>query len=129
MNVSAQLRRAPTRMATGAYILHSGITKLSGDDETAKEIHGAASGAYPVFEQVDRTLFLRGLGCGEIALGAALLLPIVPAALAGVGLAAFSGALLGLYWRTPGMHRHGSPLPTGEGKALAKDVWMAGIAA
>jgi hypothetical protein len=35
--------------------------------------------------------FTRLLAVGEITLGAALLLPIVPAAVAGAGLAAFSG--------------------------------------
>ena len=63
----------------------------------------------------------------EIALGAALLIPVVPAAVAGAGLVAFSGGLLGLYARTPGMRKQGTPLPTQQGTALAKDIWMAGI--
>jgi hypothetical protein len=63
----------------------------------------------------------------EIALGAALLIPVVPAFVAGAGLAAFSGGLLGLYAKTPGMRRPGTPLPTEQGIALAKDVWMTGI--
>ena len=63
----------------------------------------------------------------EITLGAALLLPVVPAAVAGAGLAAFSGGLLGLYARTPGMRKEGSPFPTQQGTPLAKDVWMMGI--
>jgi hypothetical protein len=46
---------------------------------------------------------------------------------AGAGLTAFSGGLLGLYARTPGMRKEGTPLPSPEGIALAKDVWMAGI--
>jgi hypothetical protein len=64
----------------------------------------------------------------EIALGSGLLLPVVPAAVAGAGLAAFSGGLHGLYARTPGMHQENSPRPTQQGTALAKDVWMMGIA-
>ena len=63
----------------------------------------------------------------EITLGAALLLPVVPAAVAGAGLAAFSGGLLGLYARTPGMRKEGTPFPTQQGIALAKDAWMLGI--
>ena len=47
--------------------------------------------------------------------------------MAGAGLAAFSGGLLGLYARTPGMRREHSPFPSQQGTALAKDVWMAGI--
>jgi hypothetical protein len=40
-----------------------------------------------------------------------------------------SGAfiLLGLYVRTPGMRKAGTPLPTQAGTPLAKDIWMAGI--
>ena len=52
---------------------------------------------------------------------------MVPSALAGAGLAAFSGGLLGLYARTPGMRKEGSPLPTQQGIPIAKDVWMLGI--
>ena len=51
----------------------------------------------------------------------------MPTVVAGAGLTAFSGGLLGLYARTPGMRKEGTPLPTHEGTALAKDVWMAGI--
>jgi hypothetical protein len=46
---------------------------------------------------------------------------------AGAGLAAFSGGLLGLYARTPGMRKQGSPFPTQQGIPLAKDAWMMGI--
>jgi hypothetical protein len=60
-------------------------------------------------------------------LGSALLVPIVPAAVAGAGLAAFSGGLLSLYAKTPGMRREHSPFPTQQGTDLAKDAWMTGI--
>jgi uncharacterized membrane protein YphA (DoxX/SURF4 family) len=129
MSIAAKLRRAPTRLATGAYILNSGIGKLTGDDDTAKAIHGMTTGAYPAFEKLEPKLFLRTLAVGEVALGSALLLPVVPAAVAGAGLVAFSGALLGLYWRLPGMHHDGSPRPTQQGTAISKDVWMFGIGA
>jgi len=62
-----------------------------------------------------------------MATGAALLLPFVPAAVAGLALTGFAGALLGLYARTPGMRREGSIWPTEQGITLAKDVWMLGI--
>jgi hypothetical protein len=67
------------------------------------------------------------LAVSEIALGTALLVPVVPAALAGAGLTAFSAGLLGLYVRTPGMRKNGSPFPTQQGITLAKDVWLVGI--
>jgi hypothetical protein len=129
MSMSAKLRRAPTRLVTGAFILSSGVGKLGGDDDTAKGVHGMASNAYPIFEKIEPKLFLRILAGGEVALGAALLLPVVPVAAAGLGLSAFSGALLGMYWRTPSMHRSGDPRPTREGIAVSKDIWMFGIGA
>ena len=51
----------------------------------------------------------------------------MPAGIAGLALIGFSGALLGMWWRTPGMHAEGSPRPTQQGTAIAKDVWMLGI--
>jgi hypothetical protein len=64
---------------------------------------------------------------GEIAVGSALLLPVVPAAVAGAALAGFSAGLLGLYVRTPGMRRgRFDPRSTPEGLPISKDVWMLG---
>jgi hypothetical protein len=127
MSLAAKMRRAPLRIATGAFILNAGITKLGGDDEQAKAVHGMAARAFPVLEKVPPKPFLKSLAAGEAALGAALLLPIVPAGLAGLALTGFSGALLGVWWRTPGMHAEGNPRPTTQGTAVAKDVWMLGI--
>lgn len=122
-----KLREAPPRMATGAFILHSGLQKLRGDDATAEMMHGMACGAYPVFKKLSPQQFLRLLSIGEMTTGALLLAPIVPTALAGAALTGFSGALLGLYARTPGMREPGSVFPTQEGTVLAKDSWMFGI--
>jgi hypothetical protein len=122
-----RLSRVPLRAVTGAFILNSGVQKFRADEEHAKRLHGFASGAYPAFESVDAVQFARALAVGEMALGAALLLPAVPNRLAGAALTAFSGGLLGLYWRTPGMHEPGDARPTADGTALAKDVWLLGI--
>lgn len=127
MTMSAKLRRTPTRLVTGAFILNSGLGKLHVDDDTAKVLHSMASGAFPVFEKLDPKMFGRVLAAGEIALGAALLAPVVPAAVAGAGLAAFSGGLLAMYWRTPALHGPNDPRPTPDGIAIAKDSWMFGI--
>jgi hypothetical protein len=124
---SIRARHLPPRIAAGAFILNSGIGKLSADDEAAASLHAFAAGAYPFLNQLKPKDFVRALAVSEIALGAALLIPVFPAALAGAGLTAFSGGLLGLYARTPGMRKEGSLLPTQQGTALAKDVWMAGI--
>jgi hypothetical protein len=126
MSLAAKLRRAPLRIATGAFILNAGVGKFSGDDDTAKALHGMASGAYPVLGKIPPKPFLKGVAVAETALGGALLLPIVPAGLAGLALSGFSGAMLGMWWRTPGMHEEHSPRPTQRGTAIAKDVWMLG---
>ncbi len=62
-----------------------------------------------------------------IGLGAALLLPFIPGRLAGLALAGFSGDLLAMYVRTPGMTQDDVICPTQEGTPVAKDVWMLGI--
>jgi hypothetical protein len=129
MSLSAKLRRAPSRIVTGAFILNSGVGKLKADEQSAKMVHGMAAGAYPPLGKIPPGPFVKGLAASEIALGGALLLPIVPTALAGLGLLGFSGSLLGMYWLTPGMHEEGSPRPTQQGIALAKDVWMLGMGA
>ncbi len=71
--------------------------------------------------------FTRLLAASEIAIGAALLAPVVPAAVAGAALTGFSGALLGLYVRTPGLRKPGSVWPTHQGIGISKDIWMLGI--
>jgi uncharacterized membrane protein YphA (DoxX/SURF4 family) len=128
MRLQVRARHLPPRILTGAYILYAGVGKLSADEETAARLHGFAAGAYPFLKKIKPADFTRLLAVAEITLGSALLLPIVPAAVAGAGLAAFSGGLLGLYARTPGMRKERSPFPTQQGTPLAKDSWMMGIA-
>lgn len=127
MGISAKARRLPGRLAAGAFILNAGLGKWSADEETAARLHGVAAGTYPFLNGVKPKDFARLLSIGEIALGSALLLPVVPAAAAGVGLTAFSAGLLGLYARTPGMTKEDGIRPSQQGTALAKDVWMLGI--
>jgi hypothetical protein len=115
------------RLATGAFILNSGLSKRNVPPEHAAGLHGMASGAYPFLGKLEPQQFAKVLSAAEITLGAALLAPVVPTALAGGALAAFAGGLVGLYLRTPGMRKEGSLAPTQDGTALAKDVWMLGI--
>jgi hypothetical protein len=121
-----KLSHIPLRATTGAYILNSGFTKLSADDATAKGLHGMATGAYPVFGDVEPQTFVKALAIGEIAVGGALLTPFVPSWLAGVVLTGFSGALVGMYLKTPGMTQEDSVRPTKQGTPFAKDIWMVG---
>lgn len=125
---TVDLAQVPQRLATGAFILNSGLEKWAGDEQTAAGLHGMASGTYPFLKDVDPPTFLKGLAAGEIAVGTALLTPFVPGRLAGAALTAFSAGLLGLYLRTPGMH-DGNLRPTQQGLPIAKDVWMLGIGA
>jgi hypothetical protein len=117
----------PGRAVAGAFILNAGLAKWSGNEQTAAGVHGMAVGTYPFLKQVEAGRFLKLLAAAEISLGAALLLPVVPAAVAGAGLVGFAGGLLGLYLRTPGMHER--LRPTQQGTPIAKDVWLLGIGA
>ncbi|WP_214367571.1 hypothetical protein [Pseudonocardia sp. H11422] len=119
----------PLRLTSGVYILDSGLSKRNVDEETAKYLHGFASGTYPFVAKIDPRQFVKLVSAGEIALGGALLVPFVPAKLAGLGLLGFGAGLLGLYVKTPGMRRPGSLFPSQEGVPLAKDVWLAGMGA
>ncbi|MBX6370648.1 MAG: hypothetical protein IRZ02_00115 [Acidothermus sp.] len=122
-----RLSHLPMRLATGAFIANSGAEKLGADDETAKRLHQRAAAVYPFLERLDPRTFVRLLALGELALGGALLTPAVSARTAGLGLTAFSGALLRVYLKTPGMTKQDGFRPTAQGVPLAKDVWMLGI--
>ncbi|GAB2830510.1 hypothetical protein GCM10022221_31540 [Actinocorallia aurea] len=117
----------PGRIAAGAYILHSGLGKWSGGEQEAAGVHGMAASAYPFLGKVPPRKFLKAVAAAEIATGTLLLTPFVPALVAGSALSKFSASLLGMYWRTPGMHKPGSIWPTQEGMAVSKDVWLLGI--
>jgi hypothetical protein len=115
------------RLATGAFILDAGLKKRHLPHEAAAGIQGMASKAVPQVGTLSPAVFGKALSAGEMALGAALLTPFVSPVAAGAGLTAFSAALLRSWWLTPGMHEDGSPRPTQDGTAVAKDVWMLGI--
>jgi hypothetical protein len=121
-----KLAHLPLRVATGAYILNSGMSKQGLEGQAAEGLHGMASGAIPPVKRIPPEQFAKILSTGEIALGAALLIPFVPSALVGAALAGFSAGLVQLYLKTPGMRQPGSLKPTQEGIGLAKDVWLVG---
>lgn len=123
------LTHAPLRLATGAFILNSGLSKLGADRETAEGLHGFASTAYPALASMEPVSFTKKVAIAEIALGSALITPKVPSALAGLALAGFGAGLLGLYARVPGLRQPGSIRPTQDGNAIAKDVWLVGAGA
>lgn len=121
-----KLSHYPLRAAIGAFVLNSGLSKRSLEGEAAEGVHGMAVGAIPALKRIEPARFARLLSGTEIALGTALLLPVIPSALAGAGLAGFGAGLMRLYWATPGMHEPGDPRPTQQGVPVAKDVWLVG---
>jgi hypothetical protein len=120
------LSHLPLRVAIGTFVLNSGLSKWSLEGQAAEGMYGMAAAAMPALKRFAPGTFARLLAGSEIALGAALLLPLVPSALVGAGLFAFGGGLMRLYWATPGMHEPGDPRPTQQGIPLAKDVWLVG---
>lgn len=121
-----KLSHLPLRLAAGAFILNSGLSKRNLPAEAAAGLQGMAAGAVPQVKKMTPEEFGKTLSTGEIVLGAALLTPFVPSTLAGAGLAAFSGGLVRMYLKTPGMTQEGSIRPSQDGTALAKDAWLLG---
>ncbi|QBI18583.1 hypothetical protein ER308_02715 [Egibacter rhizosphaerae] len=118
----------PLRAVTGAFILNSGLNKRDMPREQAEGLHGFAQTAQvPGLDQLEPTTFSKLLSATEIGLGAALLAPVVPRQVAGLGLSGFSAGLLRLYWKAPGMRQEGDVRPTEQGTGMAKDLWMLGI--
>ena len=127
MRIPLKARDVPGRLAAGAFILNSGLGKRDVTDERAARLHGMAAGTYPFLASWAAPSFVRTLSTAEIALGAALLTPLVPTAAAGAALTAFSAGLLGMYLHTDGMRKPGSLAPSDKGLTISKDVWMLGI--
>ncbi len=124
----SRIANLPIRVATGAFILSSGLSKLQADKDTYERLHERASGTFPILENVPSEQFGKALAATEVGLGAALLMPfVVGDGLAGLMLSAFSTGLLRLYLKTPGMRQEGSLRPSRDGTAMAKDVWLEGI--
>jgi hypothetical protein len=126
--MATKLWHVPVRLATGAFILDQGLSKLGADEDTAKWLHGQAVNAFPQFEDMDPKEFMQLLSASEITLGAALLgIGFVPSSLAGLALGAFGGSLTRLYLKSPGTRREGSVAPSQQGIGLAKDSWLLAI--
>jgi hypothetical protein len=121
-----KLSHIPLRVATGAYILNSGLSKRGLEGQPAEGMHAMAAGAIPAVKNIPPDRFAQLLSAGEIALGGALLAPFVSSRIAGAALAGFSAGLIQLYLKTPGMRQEGSIKPTQDGIGLAKDVWLLG---
>ncbi|MFI2754230.1 hypothetical protein ACGIF2_15500 [Cellulomonas sp. P22] len=119
----------PLRLAAGAYILNSGLSKRGADEDTARGLQDMAAAAYPVVKDMEPKKFARLLSTSEIALGSALLVPVLPRTVVAAGFTAFSGLLVGVYLKTPALHvGPGDPRPNDQGVGVAKDVILFGAA-
>lgn len=121
-----RLSHVPLRLTTGAFILNSGYSKRGMDGASAAGMQNMAATVLPQAAKMPPEKFGKVLSTGEMALGAALLLPFVSPLKAGLALTAFSGGLLTMYAKTPGMTEADGIRPTQAGTAIAKDVWMLG---
>lgn len=119
---------AALRFVSGAFILNSGIGKLSLAPDQAAGLQSAAQRVIPQLADLKSEQFGKYLSFSEIALGCIVLAPFIPTRMAGMGLAVFSSGLLATYLKSPGMTEPDSILPTPAGTAMAKDFWLAGIA-
>ena len=107
-----RLRNMPTRLATGAYILHAGWEKWHGNEAQAVGVHGMASGAFPMFKEMPATDFLKTLSVGEMAVGAALVAAARATRDRGRCPDRLLGRALDHVTETDGMHKPGSIWPT-----------------
>lgn len=123
------LSTAILRAVPGAFILNSGIGKLGMPAEMAAGLQGMAAQGVPPLGKLTPEQFAKFISYGEIAVGASLLLPFVPRKVAGLALAGFSGSMVAMYLRTPGMTEADGVRPSQEGTAVAKDSWLLAIAA
>lgn len=123
------LAQLPLRLTTGAFVLNSGISKLSLSDEDAEGLQQMAANGVPMLADMSPAAFRRFIAVTEISVGAAQLIPKVPGWMAGTALSAFSAGMLNMYLNTPGMTQDDGVRPTQEGTPVAKDIWMFGAGA
>lgn len=120
---SAVLRSIP-----GAFILNAGIEKLSLDEESASGLQQMAATGIPAVKNLSPKQFGKAVAWGEIAVGGALLTPVVSNRIAGFALGAFSAGMLSMYFRNDDMTQDDGVRPSQDGTPLAKDLWLAAIA-
>ncbi|MDN5808174.1 MAG: hypothetical protein L0I80_06705 [Brevibacterium sp.] len=124
-----QLSTALLRAVPGAFILNSGIGKLGIDEESAAGLQQMAATGVPMVENMTPAQFGKFLSYGEIAVGAALLLPFVPTRIAGAALTTFASGLVANYFSIESMTEDDGIRPSQDGIPVAKDTWLAAIGA
>lgn len=127
--MAIKLHQLPPRIACGAFILNTGISKRSLDSEKAAGLRDQAALVIPQLKKMEARRFGKLLSAFEIGLGAALIVPVVPTWLVSAGLIGFSGMLMAVYLRTPGMTLKDGIRPAPAGMGIARDVFMLGSGA
>lgn len=122
-----KLDTALLRAVPGAFILNSGIGKLGIDEESAGGLQQMAANGVPMVENMTPAQFGKFLSYGEIAVGAALLLPFVPTRIAGAALTTFASGLVANYFSIDSMTEDDGIRPSQDGIPVAKDTWLAAI--
>lgn len=125
--MAINLGHAALRLATGAFILNSGLEKLKIDKDTASALQNMATKAFPQLEGLDPEMFGRTLSYSEIGLGSALLTPFIPSRLVGLGVIALSSGLVLSYLRNPQFTQSDGIRPSQQGTPIAKDFWLLAI--
>ena len=108
-------------------MLNSGVSTFTATDERTKRLQSTVATLVPQVERMDPRTFAKALGAGEVALGTALMLPVVPAAVAGLGLSAFAASLIAT--RRPssnGQHAEAATDTTTQAVPNATEAWMLG---
>lgn len=121
------LASAVLRVIPGALILNSGIGKIGMPAEASEGMQQFAASGVSAVEKIPSEKFGTALGWSETVLGAALLAPFVPNAVAGAGLTAFSSGLMSLYFADPDNREEDGIRPSEQGLSLAKDSWLLAI--
>lgn len=124
--MGVKFHHVPPRLACGVFILNTGVSKRSLDLDGATGLRDQAAIVFPVLKKMDPVHFGKALSTFEIVLGAALLVPVVPTWVAAAGLSGFSAALMGVYFKTPGMTLQDGVRPAPAGMGIARDVFMLG---
>ena len=125
--INLRLPSAALRIPTGAYIFDAGLGKFQVDKEGAEGLRDMAADGIPQLGQIDAETFATGLASAETALGAALLCPLIPNRLVGLGLTAFGAGLLSMYFGGDQYTKEDGIRPSDAGKAIAKDSWLVGV--
>lgn len=121
------LSSAALRLLPGAFVLNSGIGKIGMPAEASAGAQQFAASALPALKKLPAGKFGTILGWAETSVGATLLAPFVPNAVAGAALTTFSAGLLALYFSDPDNRQNDGIRPSEQGTALAKDSWLLAI--